>query len=174
MKRFIFLITFTCLTAWIPMACSHTITGPVPTVQAPTATATITTQPVCGFTPIPTASLTGYGNFTAPQSSNVIQTAAAWATVNPHYSQPSVNFSNQMILEYTEPLGVSCMCTFVQPVITSVCFYSDHIEVTGTKASINYPTLAPGAPQCQSFALLQAMVLVAVPQSNLPVVWNMQ
>ena len=171
MKRFIFLIIFTCLTAWIPMACSHTITGPVPSVPSPAPTTTST--PVCGTpTSVAIPSLIGVTVPYVTPGAYVIQSAAQWSATNTNYNQPSVNFTTQMVLEYTQTMNVSCMCSLVEPVITSVCFYPDHIQVTGTKPGSNCPP--PGGPTCYSIITVQAMVLVAVPQSNLPVVWNMQ
>ena len=106
----------------------------------------------------------------------VIKTAADWLTINnvgqlpgTNVPLPAVNFSNQMVLEVSEYLDGAGAC-FIQPVITSVCFYSDHIEVDYQKGSDPCPPNTSGLSGGPGIGNnFQAMV--AVPQSNLPVTW---
>jgi len=127
-------------------------------------------------TPSPNATTPIYP---APAGEYVIQNATQWAADNYNNPVPSVNFNDQMILEYTQGVVVDCLGSVVLPSITSVCFYSDHIEVNGTKAIVSNPlpvTPSPGTTTviCNSIFAYSVSTLASIPQSNLPVVWNMQ
>jgi len=77
------------------------------------------------------------------------------------------DFNTQMLIGYF--MNVSCMASGT-PAITSVCYSKSQVVVTITVPPI--PTQVPGgiAYQCNSF--IQCFQWVAVPASNLPVVFN--
>lgn len=152
----------------LPVAC---VRGPI-TPLAPTPTPTPNTTPVCGFTPVPYPTPLSPG--IVPPGNSVIQNAAQWTAVNSStVPLPAVNFNLQMILEVSLTEEWSCSCDSYPPTITSVCFYSDHIEVDYANPSLFCPTPIPGTVYvtCNSAWLRPVQVLAAVPQSNLPVVW---
>jgi hypothetical protein len=125
--------------------------------------------PVCAFTPLPnTTNLFFNSNYA------VIQSSASWTSANGvGTAVPPVDFSKQMILEYSQPITCNCGCTVIPPVITSVCFYRDHIEVDYQVGGTACP-IAPGGLTCGSFFFTNYQALASVPQSNLPVSWVVQ
>jgi hypothetical protein len=135
---------------------------PLPTNPGPAPTAT----PGCGFTPLPNQI-----NFLVKGGYYVIQNSAEWTTVNGSESTvPAINFSNQMVLEYSQFITCSCMCTLIAPAIISVCFFEDHIEVGYLPGGSSCPVYT-GGPICSSASLNNYQAIVSVPSSNLPVSW---
>ena len=137
-----------------------------------TFTPTVTYTPVCGFTPLP--SETGLG---LTVGTFVIQNQTQWTSVNSPYGvgptavPAGVNFATQMILEVDQFVGWNCGCTGVPPTITSVCYYSNYIQVEYQNGGSLCPTPTPGGPTCNSFIQTNLSGLAVVPLSNLPVVW---
>ena|GEM_PF-4038382 len=151
---------------------------PVPTyAPMPTGTPTVNPTPICGFTDLGVG-MSWIGS-SGTTSTFVIQTAAQWAadnstqaSTNPPLSI-SVDFNRQMVLEVSEFDYYNCGCSSVPPSITSVCFYSDHVEVDYNHAGSYCPPPPPGRipVMCNSFFSLPLQDAVAVPQSSLPVTW---
>jgi hypothetical protein len=132
--------------------------GLAPT-STPTPTSTPNQTPVCGFTALP-SQMNPIANF----SQYVIRNQTEWANLNGGVAAP-VNFSTQMILEITSSVTGGCY-TSTWPSFVSVCKYSDHIQVdynAGGPPYANHP--------CNMMSYILAQVMVAVPQSNLPVSW---
>ncbi len=148
-----------------PLACRTT--GHLSPTLPFTPTPTVNTTPVCGFTLVP-----GTVNLLSPGPYYVIQNAAEWSAANPNgtgVTMPPVNFSNQMIVEYSEWIQWNCGCSPIPPSITSVCEYSDHIEVDYQNGGVACPP--PAAYTCNSFFSNYFQALAIVPLSNLPVSW---
>jgi hypothetical protein len=171
MKSVLFLCLFLGFSVLVQFACTKTFAPVVPAAPTPTFTPTFTVTPtftpVCGFTPVSYPTITP--PTLVPAGDYVIQSAAQWSTVNPSVPVPSVNFSQQMILELSQADIISCGCGGIPPVITSVCFYWDHIEVDYSNSGETCPP--PGGPSCYSISIVLDQVLVSVPQSNLPITW---
>ena len=169
MKRYIFALIISLSLSGL--GCSKYITlpaGPPPTpTPVPTATPTPNLTPVCSFTPLGSAR---YWTVAGGPTTFVIQDAAQWTSVNGVGFAPPVNFSTQMVLEVSEMIFVSCGWTGFGPSITSVCVYSDHIEVNYQHGGATPPNPTPPYT-CGSFLSYYAQDLVAIPQSNLPVFW---
>jgi len=165
MKQFIVLFLILGLAGLVSFACTKSFTPVVPIAPTPTFTPIFT--PICGFTPVPYPAPTS--PTLVPAGDYVIQNAAQWSTVNTSSSVPTVNFTQQMILELSQADIIDCTCAGIPPVITSVCFYWDHIEVDYANSGEVCPP--PGGPTCFSISVVLDQVLVSVPQSNLPITW---
>jgi hypothetical protein len=165
MKKFQFKLLFIALSL-LPVACNRLLPiGPLP-VPAPTPTPNMT--PVCGFTPLPNTT-----NLDISGTRFVIQNQTEWTNVNgPGTALPPVDFSNQMILELSQGITCSCMCSPVPPAITSVCHYPSYIEVNYQSGGVSCPP--PPGYMCNSEFWTNYQSMVTVPQSNLPVSWVAQ
>lgn len=155
---------------------------PTPVPDNPTVTPTPNQTPVCGFTSLPSMSnsVSNYGQF-------VIQNQTEWANLNGTVAAP-VDFSKQMVLEITCKEIGGCENS-IWPSFVSVCVYSNYIHVV-YNAGLPYilPTFAtpvtvlPGSapvsipyqPVCGVIYNIDGQVMVAMPQSSLPVTWVAQ
>jgi hypothetical protein len=169
MKRLLMLIVIFMPVLLAPIACSKLPSSPITGTPVPTATPVAAVTPSCGFTPVPFPTVPFPGYVTPANANSVIQNAAQWSAANPGVPVPAVNFSSQMILEVSQINSSNCNCAPIPPVISSVCFYSDHIEVDYVNESL---ACTPSPTVTCAIAVIVAQnVLVAVPQSGLPVVW---
>ncbi len=134
-----------------------------------TPTATPITTPACGFIPFDIS----VGGFYTTDQNFVIQDATQWAAVNgASAALPPVDFSKQMVLEIRDWLVVSCGCSAIMPSISSVCYYTDHIEVDYQEGGAYCPPpVGPVIVTCNSVFSYGADYFAAIPQSSLPVTW---
>jgi hypothetical protein len=123
-------------------------------------------SPSCVWTPLDSAysPIDGSG-------ANVIRNATEWhAAFFPNatpLSTPPVDFSQWMVV------GAPALfsCNYQSQVITSVCVYSNHIEMD-TAAPTPTPVSPSNTPVAYCSSIIRGMVLAAVPQSNLPLIIN--
>jgi len=123
-------------------------------------------SPSCVWTPLPSAMLPINGS-----GADVIRNSTEWnAAFFPNVTSvptPFVNFNQWMIV------GAPAMfsCNYQSAVITSVCTYSDHIEVD-VAAPTPTPVSPSNTPVAYCSSISPGMLLAAVRQSNLPVILN--
>ncbi|HJT24470.1 MAG TPA: hypothetical protein VJ873_07820 [bacterium] len=167
MKKFGVLFLFAIL-ALAPWACQQPIILS-PTVPSLTPTPTVNLTPVCGFTTISLGEKTGLG---AP---SVIRTLSDWntffslpgpilylatPTVTPVVPTPPVDFSTQMLIVYSN--AIICPNSILQ--VNDVCEGPSQIIVSANNVWV--------CPVCFAASPYRNFSALAVPQSNLPIVWN--
>jgi hypothetical protein len=152
------------------MACRNPVLPPLSTTSTPTLIATST--PICGFTPLPN---TNNGLIQGPYY--VIKDQIDFTNINDvslirgaSVSLPSIDFSTQMVLEYSQEIQTTCFCTVTLPAITSVCDYTDHIEVDYQNGGASCVVPVNGS-NCNFIMYGYYQAMVTLPQSNLPVSW---
>jgi hypothetical protein len=125
-------------------------------------------SPSCVWTPLPSV----VQLLAAASNTYVIRNSGDWASAMFPYPTsiptpvPPVDFNQWMIVG----VGALFSCNYQSEVITSVCTYSDHIEVDyGPPPAI---LSTPGTPGATCDYIRTGQVLAAVPQSNLPVIFN--
>lgn len=156
-----------------PIPVSLPIPVPTPTL---TVTPTPVTTPVCGFKDLGISMYWGAG----AGKTYVIPDAATWIADNGvSATAPAVDFSAQMILEVSDEVISGCDGSSTWPSINSVCVFYDHIEVDyqlSKMIPIPTPVVTPGEipiirPICNSISYFWAQDSVAIPKSDLPVLW---
>ena len=163
-----------CLAPWActkeyPLAPAPVFT-PTPTstfTALPTKTLTPTSTPIVTATSTPVCGFTNLGpvGFTWSEGPMVITTLAEWQSNIEAYAgtTPPVDFTTQMVIVtvLTEPCPTSGLS------ITNVCEGPNQITISANNVAIcnicNYETTTPQRSEASA---------VAVPLSNLPVVWN--
>jgi hypothetical protein len=150
-----------------PLACiQHFPVGPAPNLP-PTSTPTPNLTPVCGFT---TYSL---GTIALDASPNVIRSVTDWQTFNsyptgmlsltptvtPVIPAPPVNFATQMLIVMIVPVCASSNLT-----VTNVCEGPNQITISANNVQ--------ACAICNVGASWGFAAGIAVPQSSLPIVWN--
>jgi len=169
MKKNIIPILFLLVLSAAPWACKPypilpTGPFPVPTFPTtPTPTATAVTTPVCVFAPVtvilplvpPVLPWSGPSSVTS--KTYVIRSMADWQAYYGSATPPAppVNFANQMLLVIITPN----ICGVVN--ITSACSDGTQITVEFFEATL-----------CNALIPGDETRAVAVPQSTLPVVWD--
>ena len=156
------------LNLWLSTGCNRT-----PMLPSPLATPT-PSSPTCVWTPLSSGVNGTYNS----NGNMVIHNSTDWTSFDNGLGlifpipTPSVNFSTQMVLAVSEGFPSACTCNSGGPTITSVCAYSDHIEV-------DYQEIPPPAGCLQptpvinicAFHVVSESGLAAAPQSSLPVSW---
>ncbi len=128
------------------------------TTLAPTATATSICQPV------PTTNVTvGLVNQEMAGNTTLFQSLAQWQSAGGLPASP-VDFSTQMIILIVPS---SCNNPVSSVSVTGVCENSDEIIISGYKSPYCGPVCSYYMPNEPTMAYG-----IALPQSNLPVVWN--
>jgi hypothetical protein len=152
---------------WVSTGCNNT-----PVKPSPMATPTPST-PTCVWTPL--AQVLGSnssGNVVIHNSTEWLNFYNGIGLLSP-IPTPPVNFSTQMVLAASEIYPNACSCNTEGPTITSVCSYSDHIEVDYLELPPPVGCLQPTPTILNICAALvnSKSGLAAMAQSALPVTW---